>query len=423
MTLEGVILAVLLAAAALVGFEIVVVLGLATVGLTLISNGFPLMNIGITAFEALNSSPLIAMPLFVLAGNLILRSGIANQLVEFSKALVGVLPGGLAIASVLASGFFAAISGSNSATVATVGQIVLPRMKEEGYPDGFTMGTVAAGGTVGIIIPPSIVFILFGVTSGASISALFLAGIFPGLLMVLSMRFATYLICLRRGLGDRNRFSIAEILRTAWMVKWAALAVVVVLGGIYGGIFTPTEAAGISVMYCLLVGLFITREIRLPDLPGILVSSARLSGIIAPILVVSVTLSQAFVMVGVTETFREFLTSFTSSPVLLVLMMMFIILIVGMFFEATPAMLILTPLFAPVVAAIGMDLVHFGVVMVVGLSIGFITPPLGLNLFVASAIGAVPVHRVIRSVLPHIIALIAVWLVVAFWSPLSMALV
>ena len=423
MTLEGVILAVLLAAAALVGFEIVVVLGLATVGLTLISNGFPLMNIGITAFEALNSSPLIAMPLFVLAGNLILRSGIANQLVEFSKALVGVLPGGLAIASVLASGFFAAISGSNSATVATVGQIVLPRMKEEGYPDGFTMGTVAAGGTGGIIIPPSIVFILFGVTSGASISALFLAGIFPGLLMVLSMSFATYLICLRRGLGDRNRFSIAEILRTAWMVKWAALAVVVVLGGIYGGIFTPTEAAGISVMYCLLVGLFITREIRLPDLPGILVSSARLSGIIAPILVVSVTLSQAFVMVGVTETFREFLTSFTSSPVLLVLMMMFIILIVGMFFEATPAMLILTPLFAPVVAAIGMDLVHFGVVMVVGLSIGFITPPLGLNLFVASAIGAVPVHRVIRSVLPHIIALIAVWLVVAFWSPLSMALV
>lgn len=423
MTFEGVLLAIMLAGAALLGFEIVVILGAATVGVTLISHGFPLANIGITAFEALNSSPLIAMPLFVLAGNLILRSGIANQLVDFSKALVGMLPGGLAIASVLASGFFAAISGSNSATVATVGQIVLPRMKEEKYPDAFTMGTVAAGGTVGIIIPPSIVFILFGVTSGASISALFLAGIFPGILMVLAMSLTTFLVCHRNGWGERSRFSLIAVIRTAWMVKWAALAVVVVLGGIYGGVFTPTEAAGVSVAYCLMVGLLVTRQIRLRDLPGILIASARLSGIIVPILVVSVTLSQAFVMVGIAEAFSLYLTSLTTSPTLLILLMMLIILIAGMFFEATPAMLILTPLFAPIVASIGMDIVQFGVLMVVGLSIGFITPPLGLNLFVASSVGSVPVHNVVKYVLPHILALILVWLVVAFWRPLSMYLI
>ncbi|WP_299565455.1 TRAP transporter large permease [uncultured Sulfitobacter sp.] len=420
--MTSIIFLILLVAITILGLEIVVVLGVATIGISLISGAFPVGNIGITAFESLNSAPLIAMPLFVLAGNLILRSGIADQLVEFSKSLVGMFPGGLAITSIVASGFFAAISGSNSATVATIGQIMLPRMKKEGYPVSFTLGTVAAGGTVGIIIPPSIAFILYGFTSGVSISDLFLAGILPGILMVSSMGLVGLLVCLRFGWGQRSPFSVSGIFRSAWHVKWAALAVFIILGGIYGGVFTPTEASGVSVMYCLFIGLFVTRQFGFSDIPSILVSSARVSGIIAPILAISITLSQAMVMAGFTEVFIEALTGLTQSPVGLLLLMMGIIVLIGMFLEATPAMLILTPLFAPIVAAIGMDPVHFGVVLIVGLAIGFITPPMGLNLFVASAVGNTPIHQITKYALPYALVLFLVWLVIAFWAPLSMVL-
>jgi C4-dicarboxylate transporter DctM subunit len=422
MSLDSVLLILLIVFTMLVGVEIVAVIGLAAIGLTLLSGTLPLANFGITAFESLNSTPFIALPLFVLTGTLILKSGIADQLVRFAKSLVGTLPGGLAVTSLVACGFFAAISGSNSATVATIGQIMLPRMDNDNYPRSFTLATVAAGGTVGVIIPPSIVFILYGVATGVSVSALFLAGIIPGILMIVAMSVVAVWAGARNGWGTRIPFSFSEVGRAAWETKWAGIAVFIILGGIYGGVFTPTEAAAVSAIYCLAVGLFVTRQIGWRDLPSMLASSAHVTGIIAPIIAVSLILSQAFAILGFADVFVSGLTGVSTDPTILLLLIMAVILITGCFIEATPALLILSPLFSPLVSRMEMSPVHFGVVMVVGLTIGFITPPMGLNLFVASSIGQTPIHNIATHTFAYLLVLLLVWLAIAFWPALSLAL-
>ena len=422
MSLDSALLIFLIVFTMLVGVEIVAVIGLSAIGLTLLSGTLPLANFGITAFESLNSTPFIALPLFVLTGTLILKSGIADQLVRFAKSLVGTLPGGLAVTSLVACGFFAAISGSNSATVATIGQIMLPRMDNDNYPRSFTLATVAAGGTVGVIIPPSIVFILYGVATGVSVSALFLAGIIPGILMVVAMSVVAVWAGARNGWGTRVPVSFSEVGRAAWETKWAAIAIFIILGGIYGGVFTPTEAAAVSAIYCLAIGLFVTRQIGWRDLPSMLASSAHVTGIIAPIIAVSLILSQAFAILGFADVFVSGLTGLSTDPTLLLLLTMLVILITGCFLEATPALLILSPLFSPLVSTMEMSPVHFGVVMVVGLTIGFITPPMGLNLFVASSIGQTPMHGIVRHTFAYLVVLFLVWLAIAFWPALSLAL-
>ncbi len=422
MSLDSVLLILLIVFTMLVGVEIVAVIGLAAIGLTLLSGTLPLANFGITAFESLNSTPFIALPLFVLTGTLILKSGIADQLVRFAKSLVGTLPGGLAVTSLVACGFFAAISGSNSATVATIGQIMLPRMDNDNYPRSFTLATVAAGGTVGVIIPPSIVFILYGVATGVSVSALFLAGIIPGILMIVAMSVVAVWAGARNGWGTRIPFSFSEVGRAAWETKWAGIAVFIILGGIYGGVFTPTEAAAVSAIYCLAVGLFVTRQIGWRDLPSMLASSAHVTGIIAPIIAVSLILSQAFAILGFADVFVSGLTGVSTDPTILLLLIMAVILITGCFIEATPALLILSPLFSPLVSRMEMSPVHFGVVMVVGLTIGFITPPMGLNLFVASSIGQTPIHNIATHTFAYLLVLFLAWLAIAFWPALSLAL-
>ncbi len=405
------------------GVEILVCLGLGAVLLTFVQQQYQIANIGITAFGSIDSFPLLAMPLYILTGDLIAHSGIAQRLVNFSRTLIGWLHGGLALTLILASGFFAAISGSNSATVAAMGRMMVGSMRKDGYPDEFTGAVAACGGTVGIIIPPSIVFVIYGVAAGVSVGDLFLAGIFPGMLMVAVMVLVCTVTCYRRNLGRRFPFSWRAMMREGWRANLAFGATAVILGGIYGGIFTPTEAAAIAVAYCLLAGLFVTKEIKLRDIPMIANRSSDIAGLVAPIIAMAIALSQVLGVLGVPSAAVGAFLGISKDPTVLTLLILVILLIAGMIMETTPIVLLLTPLLVPVAASIGIHPVHFGVVVVMALAIGFVTPPVGLNLFVASAVTGVPVHKIGASSIPMIIGLVLTLLLVAFVPQLSLALV
>lgn len=406
-----------------VGVEIVAALGIGTIALMLTQSNFPIWNIGLSTFSALNIFPILAVPLFILTGDLIYESGIARRLTEFARSVVGWMYGGLVLTSIVAAAFFAAISGSNAATVAAIGRIMLPNMEEDKYPIEFSAATIAAGGTVGIIIPPSIVLVIYGVATGLPISDLFLAGIIPGILMMLVMCCAAFVICRRNKWGTRTAFDWRVTVSSAWGAKLAFIASAIILGGIYGGIFTPTEAAAVAVAYCLLAGFLLTRELKLESLPAIANRSADMNGMIAPIVALSIIFSEIVSVLRLPDSVVYFLLGLSENGYIIMLAILAILLVAGAVMEAMPNVMLLTPMLAPLAVELDIDLIHFGVVMVVTLSIGFITPPLGINLFVASSISGVPYMRIARQIVPYIMALLALLLVLTYVPSLSLMLV
>ncbi len=405
------------------GVEIMVCLGLGAALLTFAQKQYSIDNIGIAAFSEINSFPLLAMPLYILTGDLIAHSGIAQRLINFSRTLIGWLYGGLGVTLLVASGFFAAISGSNSATVAAMGRMMLGEMRKDGYPDEETAAIAACGGTVGIIIPPSIVFVIYGVAAGVSVGDLFLGGLIPGVMMVAVMVAVTAYTCRKEKLGSRFPFDWWAMLREGWRANLAFGATAVILGGIYGGIFTPTEAAAVAVAYCLLAGMFVTREIKLRDLPSIANRSSDIAGIVAPIIAMAVALSQVLGVLGLPKEAVDAMLSLSGDRNVLIFIILIILLIAGAIMETTPNVLLLTPLLVPIANKLNLDPIHFGVTVVTALAIGFITPPVGLNLFVASSITGVPVHRIAARAVPMLIGLIVVLLLVAYVPWFSLVLV
>jgi len=403
----GVALGLFITAVLLVlGVEIVVCLGMGAILLTVLTGSFSLANMGVAAFTSIDLFPLLAFPLFILTGDLIAQGGISRLLVDFARALVGWMPGGLSLTSIWAAEGFAAISGSNTATVAAMSQIMIPELRKDGYPEGFIAGTLASCGTVGIITPPSIAFIIYGITAGISVGDLFLGGILTGLLMVICMSVVAFLICWRRGYGTTTPFRVRTLIVTFWKAKLAFFCTAIILVGIYGGIFTPTESAAVAVVYCLIAGLFITRELRIRELPKILNRSASFSGIVIPIVAMAIILSEILAVLHIPEAGVNFLLGISNDPIVVMIMINIILLIAGCLMETTPNILILTPLLAPVAASLGYNPVHFGVIMVVNLALGFITPPVGLNLYVASTVTGVPIMAIARRAFPYIIALL-----------------
>jgi C4-dicarboxylate transporter DctM subunit len=405
------------------GVEIMVCLGLGAALLTFSQNQYSISNIGIAAFGSINSFPLLAMPLYILTGDLIAHSGIAQRLINFSRTIIGWLYGGLGVTLLVASGFFAAISGSNSATVAAMGRMMLDEMRKDGYPDEESAAIAACGGTVGIIIPPSIVFVIYGVAAGVSVGDLFLGGVIPGIMMVISMVIVTAITCRRRKIGSTFPFSWRAMLREGWRANLAFGATAIILGGIYGGIFTPTEAAAIAVAYCLAVGLFVTREMKLRDVPKITNRSSDIAGLVAPIIAMAIALSQVLGVLGVPKLAVDAMLGLSTDRNVLIFIILVILYIAGALMETTPNVLLLTPLLVPVANALGIDPVHFGVTVVVALAIGFITPPVGLNLFVASSITGVSVHRIAYRSIPMLIGLTVICFLVAYVPWFSLALI
>ena len=407
-------------------------------GLTLDNLGNELLNVFNKGFA------LLAMPLFILTGDLINKSGIARRLSDFAYSCLGWLRGGLAMAAIGACGLFAAISGSNSATTATIGSMLHPEMVKGGYDERFSAATAAAGGTVGIIIPPSIIFIVYGFLMNLPISELFVAGIIPGILMVLGMMVTCFIVCSIHGWGILIKLSFMRVLKTAIGAWLGFFAIGLVLWGIYTGKFSPTEAAGVTVGFCIIVGLisyplnklmgthaetpiedksissmFVVEGFTALEIPSIVVRSAQITGILAPLIAVSVVMQQVLSTMGAQETISNFVTSMGGYyPVLFTSMAM--VFVAGMILESLPVTIILAPILAPIAASVGVDPIHFSVIFLVGASIGFITPPYGLNLYVASGVTGVPYFRLLPYSSLYLISLIAVWVLVALTPELAL---
>lgn len=431
----------------MLGVPIFLVIGFWVVGASFVL-GLTLDNIGVALSDVFTDGfALLAMPLFILTGDLINKSGIARRLSDFAYACLGWLRGGLAMASLGACGLFAAISGSNSATTATIGAMMHPEMVKGGYDERFAAATAAAGGTVGIIIPPSIIFIVYGFLMNLPISDLFVGGIIPGLMMVIGMQVACWIVCKMNGWGHLIQLKLNRVLKTAFGAWLGFFAIGLVLWGIYTGKFSPTEAAGVTVGFCIIVGLIslplyrlmgsldpdrspdeksysemaLVEGFKFTEIPGIVIRSAQITGILAPLIAVSVVMQQILSLLGARETIQEFVTGMGGYYAVLFTAMI-IVFIAGMVLESLPNTIILAPILAPIAHSIGVDPIHFAVLFLVGGSIGFITPPYGLNLYVASGVTGVPYFKLLRYTVPYLIALIGVWLVVALVPDLSTVL-
>ncbi|WP_245625547.1 TRAP transporter large permease [Ahrensia marina] len=409
--------------------------------------GLTLDNLGSEFLNVFNKGfALLAMPLFILTGDLINKSGIARRLSDFAYACLGWLRGGLAMAAIGACGLFAAISGSNSATTATIGSMLHPEMVKGGYDERFSAATSAAGGTVGIIIPPSIIFIVYGFLMNLPISDLFVAGIIPGALMVIAMQFICWIICRANGWGYLIPLQLNRVLKTALGAWLGFFAIGLVLWGIYTGKFSPTEAAGVTVGFCIIVGLIcyplnklmkkysgqsiadknysemlVVEGFKLTEIPSIVVRSAQITGILAPLIAVSVVMQQIMSLLGAQQVIGDFVTGMGGYYAVLFTSMA-IVFIAGMVLESLPVTIILAPILAPIAASVGVDPVHFAVIFLVGASIGFITPPYGLNLYVASGVTGVSYFRLLRYIVPYLAVLLAVWLLVSLTPQLALAL-
>ena len=399
------------------GVPIFLVIGFWVVGCSLVID-FTLANIGVTLFEGLSFFGLLALPLFIMTGDLINAAGIAKRMSDFAYSILGWVRGGLGMATIGACGMFAAISGSNAGTTATIGSIMQPEMVKNGYDERFAAATAAAGGTVGIIIPPSIIFIVYGFLLDLPISDLFIGGMLPGILMVVAMQGACYYASSKNKWGHLIRFEPRKIARAGLRAYLGFIAIAIVIYGIYSGTFSPTEAAGVTVGFCLIAGVLITREIKIRKLPEILLRSGQITGMLAPLIAVSVVMQQILSLLGAGEVVNGWM-AYLGNPTLVLLACMFLVLAAGTVLESLPNTIILAPILAPIAYTAGVDPIHFAVIFLVGDAIGFITPPYGLNLYVASGMTGIPYFSIVRFVLPYLFALLAAWMIIAFVPPLS----
>jgi C4-dicarboxylate transporter, DctM subunit len=406
----------------LIGTPIFLVIGLWVVGVSFVID-FTLANIGVTLFEGLNFFGLLSLPLFILTGDLIAAGGIAKRLADFAHALTSWLRGGLGLATLGSCGMFAAISGSNSATTATIGGIMHPELEKDGYKSNFAAATAAAGGTVGIIIPPSIIFIVYGFIMNLSISDLFVAGILPGILMVVFMQIACWWMCRKNNWGTITPLNLKRVARTAVRAYMGFGAIFIVIFGIYSGIFSPTEAAAITVAFCLLAGLLLTRELSWRKLPDILLRSGQLTGMLAPMIAISIVMQQILALLGAAEAVNNFVAWFGSEPIVVLMICMLIVLAAGCILETLPVTVIFAPILAPIAVAHGVDPVHFSVIFLVGAAIGFVTPPFGLNLYVASGVTGITYLKIAKACVPYLIALFSAWVLIASMPWMSLALI
>lgn len=420
---EVIVLFVLLAVLIVIGMPIGVSLGVATTVVLATMTKLSLNILPQNAFTALDSFPLMAIPFFIIAGNLMKSGGIAKRLVDFFNELIGWVAGGLGMATTATCMFFAAISGSANATTSAVGSFMIPAMKEKRYDENFAAALCAAAGTIGVIIPPSVPFVVYAVIANVSIGDMFLAGILPGVLIgVVLMVMCFFVAKIHHYGGSGMKFSLRRLVRTFLDSFWAIMTPVIILGGIYGGVFTPTEAAVVGIVYSLIVGFFIYRELTIKDLINCFRDTAHSSGVILFTLGLAMSFAYFLTMQQIPAKIGAALAA-VSSPVVTLLIINVILLIVGCFIDNFSAVAILAPIFVPIVKSFGMDPVQFGVIMTVNLAIGFVTPPYGVNLFVASAISDLRVEGIIRKIWLMIVLMILCLLVITFWEPVTMGLV
>ncbi|MGF9818324.1 TRAP transporter large permease [Brevibacillus agri] len=419
----GTILFLTLLVLLIINVPIAVALGLSVVVAFIVEGNIPLLVVIQKMFNGTDSFPLMAIPFFLLAGKLMETGGISARLIRFANTIVGNLPGGLAIVAVLGCTFFAAISGSSAATTAAVGGILIPHMVKKGYDVRFSSALHAAGGTIGVMIPPSVPMVLYGVAASTSINDLFIAGIGPGILVAISLIIYAYWVSKKQCWGGGEKHSAKEIWQAFKDAILAILMPVIILGGIYGGVFTSTEAAVVAVVYGLVVGLFVYREIKWRDLGEIFNSAASMTAVI--MLIIATANAFGFLMTreNIPQEIAQFMLGITDSTIITLLIINILLLILGTFMETAVTIILLTPILLPIIHTLGIDPVLFGVIMVVNSAIGMLTPPVGINLLVAGNIAKLSNTEIEKAAIPFLILLCVDLMLITYIPEISLFLV
>ncbi len=394
-------------------------LGIGALAMLLITGVLPIGLLGESLFDGIDHFALIAVPLFILTGDVLVRTGLSSKLLDVADATTGGLRAGLGTATVLGCGFFACISGSDAAGAAAVGRMTIQKLVDKGYPRPYACALVASGACTGILIPPSIAYIIIGLILGVSASTLFLAAAIPGVLIMISIMVTNAIMNRIHGFeGDKAGFSFTRWRSACWDGRYALMVPIIILGGIYSGVFTPTEAAAVAVATTIIIGLA-QGTLTLADFPKMLVSSAKVNGVILPIIALSLPLAQTLAALQVPQGFVYAVTSLTDDPALIILLMIGILIAAGCVMETTPNIVILAPILLPLAQEIGMNDIQFCVLMITTLGVGFITPPLGLNLFVVSGITGESVLKIAWRAIPYVLTMLVVVLLIAYVPMIS----
>ncbi|MDR1048598.1 MAG: TRAP transporter large permease [Synergistaceae bacterium] len=400
-----------------------ITLGLSTLICIAFTSDIPLMILAQKSVTGLDSFPLLAIPFFILAGALMCNGGISRRLVNLAESLVGFITGGLAMVTVLACMFFAAISGSGPATVSAIGSFMIPSMKERKYRGDFAAAITAAAGTIGVIIPPSIPFVIYCIVAQTSIGDMFIAGVVPGIIIGVALMIVCYLTAKKRGYGSSAEPPTFKSLLTALReAVWALIVPVIILGGIYGGIFTPTEAAVVAVVYSVVIGKFVYKELDFKTLYECLRTTGLINGATEFMIGLSMAFASYLAMAQIPAHIGAWLREFSSSPIVILMFINVFLLILGCFVDNIAAVIILTPILLPVVKSVGVDPIHFGLIVTVNLACGFISPPYGINLFVASAISGESIEKISVAIVPSFIAMVICLLLFTYLPSLSLGL-
>jgi C4-dicarboxylate transporter DctM subunit len=404
------------------GMPIAIALGLSSLLTILFFAQDSLASLALKLYESSEHFTLLAIPFFILGGAFMTTGGVAKRMIRFAVAAVGHFPGGLAMASVLACMLFAAVSGSSPATVVAVGSIVIAGMVRAGYPQNFAAGVVCNAGTLGILIPPSIVLVVYGAVTETSVGKLFMAGVLPGILLGVLLMVAIYVRAKMVNLPRQPKATLGEIVVAGRDSLWGLLLVVIILGGIYGGVFTPTEAAAVSAVYAFLVAVFIYRDIGMRDVPAVLVDASKVTVMLMFIIANALLFAHVLTTERIPQIIAEQIVSWGMPAWQFLIVVNLLLLVAGMFMEPTGIILIMAPILFPIASQLGIDPVHLGIIMVVNLEIGMVTPPVGLNLFVTAGITKMSIGEVVRAALPWLMVLLAFLVVVTYVPWISLVL-
>ncbi|MGM0874570.1 MAG: TRAP transporter large permease [Bacillota bacterium] len=398
-----------------------IAIGLATLFTIMYTGALPIEFLMKELTTSVDSFPLLAVPYFIIAGEIMGKGGISRRLFNVADSMVGNKTGGIAMATIITCMFFAAISGSGPATVAAIGGIMIPAMVQKGYDKRFATAVVAAAGSIGVIIPPSIPMVIYGVSGSVSIGDMFIAGILPGILVGIGLMIYSYIHSKKMGYtGSGQKSTVQGVLKATWEAKWALLIPVIILGGIYGGIFTPTEAAVVAVVFGLFVSVILYKELKLKDLPKIFVDSALTTATVLVIVGAATAFGRLLTIEQIPNQIANAMMSISNEPIIIMMLITLLLLIVGCFMDTIAAIIILTPILLPVALQIGYDPIHFGIIMIVNLAIGFITPPLGVNLFVGAGISGLSLEQLSKAIVPFFVAMVITLLIIIVIPQLSL---
>ncbi len=418
--MSGIIIFTLLLVLMLTGMPISISLGLTVLTFIFGFTNVPVESVALKLFTGIEKFEIMAIPFFILAGNFLTHGGVAKRMINFATSMVGHHHGGLGLAGVLACALFAAVSGSSPATVVAIGSILLPAMVKAGFPNKFGAGIITTSGALGILIPPSIVMVMYSVSTNTSVGALFMAGVVPGILLAFLLGFTAWWRARKFGYPRLPKATFGERMKALRESIWGLLLIVIVMGGIYTGFFTPTEAAAMSAVYAFVIAVFVYKDMGLKDVPRVLLNSANMSAMLLYIITNAVLFSFVLANENIPQQLADWLVGMGLGPIAFLLVVNILLLVAGNFMEPSSIVLIMAPILFPVAMKLGIDPVHFGILIVVNMEVGMCHPPVGLNLYVASGITKMGITELTIAVWPWLLTMLGFLVLVTYYPPLSL---